>query len=66
MVKCSCGKVIDKLPDWLSEVKVQFVCTNCPNRAVKSIAHVTLEVREEPSEQSEVSQPREDEEGEGE
>lgn len=43
MVTCSCGKVMDKVPDWLSVVTVEFVCNNCPNRKVKNIASVTLE-----------------------
>jgi len=43
MVTCSCGKVIDKVPDWLSGVKVEFICNNCPNRQTKNIAFVNLE-----------------------
>lgn len=43
MVSCSCGKVMDKVPEWLSVVSVEFVCNNCPNRKVKNIASVTLE-----------------------
>lgn len=44
MTHCSsCGKPIDKMPDWLSDVKVQFVCNNCPNRHTKNIAFMTLE-----------------------
>ncbi|MBS1709271.1 MAG: hypothetical protein JSS65_11215 [Armatimonadetes bacterium] len=42
MVTCVCGKSIEKVPDWLQAVEIQFVCTNCPNRTVKSIADVTL------------------------
>ncbi len=39
MVTCStCGKVIEKIPDWLTGVTVQFVCNNCPNRQVKAIS----------------------------
>ncbi len=43
MVTCSCGKTLDKVPDWLAAVSVEFVCNNCPNRKVKNIASVTLE-----------------------
>lgn len=43
MVSCSCGKPMDKVPNWLSVVTVEFVCNNCPNRKVKNIASVTLE-----------------------
>jgi hypothetical protein len=43
MVHCSCGKPIDKIPDWLSTAKVDFVCNNCPNRSHKNIAFVSLE-----------------------
>lgn len=42
MVKCVCGKVIDKVPSWLSSVNVTFVCTNCPTRQVKPISQVQL------------------------
>lgn len=42
MITCVCGKSIDKVPSWLEAVEIQFVCTNCPNRTVKSIADVTL------------------------
>ena len=44
MVYCSgCGRAIDKMPDWLTGVNVEFVCTNCPNRQTKNIAFVDLE-----------------------
>jgi hypothetical protein len=43
MVYCSCGKPMDKVPDWLAGVAVEFVCNNCPNRKIKNIASVTLE-----------------------
>jgi hypothetical protein len=42
MVTCSCGKTIEKIPDWLQRVKVEFVCNNCPNRNTKNIAFVDL------------------------
>lgn len=43
MVTCSCGKPIDKVPDWLRSAKVEFVCNNCPNRQLKNIAFVDLD-----------------------
>ena len=43
MVLCSCGKPIEKIPNWLASAKVDFVCNNCPNRSTKNIAFVTLE-----------------------
>ena len=45
MIQCSsCGKPIEKVPDWLQSAKVEFVCNNCPNRTAKNIAFVSLEV----------------------
>ncbi len=45
MVHCtSCGKAIEKIPDWMSSVQVEFVCNNCPNRHTKNIAFINLEV----------------------
>lgn len=43
MVTCSCGKPMDKLPNWLTSVQVEFVCNNCPNRQVKPIAQLAAE-----------------------
>jgi hypothetical protein len=44
MVTCSgCGRPIEKLPDWLAGVTVEYVCNNCPNRQTKNIAFVNLE-----------------------
>ncbi|MEQ1822012.1 MAG: hypothetical protein ABL949_05865 [Fimbriimonadaceae bacterium] len=43
MVKCSCGKTMEKLPDWMTGIQVDFVCNNCPNRQTKNIAFVTFE-----------------------
>ncbi|HWD38221.1 MAG TPA: hypothetical protein VG944_05180 [Fimbriimonas sp.] len=44
MIQCSsCGKQIDKVPEWLQSAKVEFVCNNCPNRTAKNIAFVTLD-----------------------
>jgi hypothetical protein len=31
------------MPDWLTGVKVEFVCNNCPNRQTKNIAFISLE-----------------------
>ena len=38
MVRCGCGKAIEKMPNWLGTVKVEFVCSNCPDRQLKNIA----------------------------
>jgi hypothetical protein len=43
MVNCSCGKPIEKVPDWLKSAQVEFVCNNCPNRQLKNIAFVNLD-----------------------
>jgi hypothetical protein len=44
MIQCSsCGKVLDKVPSWLTSANVAFVCNNCPNRQTKNIAFLTLE-----------------------
>ncbi|HMS54999.1 MAG TPA: hypothetical protein PKA27_06325 [Fimbriimonadaceae bacterium] len=43
MVTCSCGKPIEKIPDWMQSITVEFVCNNCPNRQHKNIAFVNLE-----------------------
>ena len=43
MVNCSCGRPIDKVPDWLKSAQVEFVCNNCPNRQLKNIAFVDLD-----------------------
>lgn len=42
MTKCMCGKEIAAVPDWLSTVKVNFVCNNCPNRELQGITEVDL------------------------
>jgi hypothetical protein len=44
MVVCKCGKSIEKVPDWLRAVDVEFVCNNCPERKVKNIASITLQL----------------------
>lgn len=43
MVHCSCGKAIEKIPDWMQGIKVEFVCNNCPNRQTKNIAFINLD-----------------------
>ena len=43
MVNCSCGKPIEKVPDWLKSAQVEFVCNNCPNRQLKNIAFGNLD-----------------------
>ena len=43
MVLCKCGKSIDKIPEWLNGVKVDFICNNCPNRQTKNIAFISLD-----------------------
>jgi len=49
MIQCSsCGKTIEKVPDWLRGTKVDFVCNNCPNRQAKNIAFVSLELEPKP------------------
>ncbi len=49
MITCSsCGKTIEKVPDWLRDAKVHFVCNNCPNRQTKNIAFVNLEPEAKP------------------
>ncbi|MDX2065958.1 MAG: hypothetical protein SFX74_09475 [Fimbriimonadaceae bacterium] len=44
MVTCTCGKTIEKVPDWFQNVSVEFVCNNCPNRSLKNIAIVSMEI----------------------
>lgn len=43
MVKCVCGKSVEKIPGWLDSVQVDFVCNNCPKRQVKTIAQLQAE-----------------------
>lgn len=40
MVKCVCGKEIKTVPNWLQDVKVTFICNNCPTRNVQGITEV--------------------------
>lgn len=42
-MKCSCGKELERVPAWMSGIKIEFVCANCPNRTVQSIADVKIE-----------------------
>jgi hypothetical protein len=44
MITCSCGKTIEKVPNWMQSVQVDFVCNNCPNRHTKNIAVLSMEV----------------------
>lgn len=39
---CACGKELDRVPAWMSNVNIQFICQNCPSRDVQSIADVKL------------------------
>ena len=58
MVYCSsCGKPMDKVPDWMAGVTVEFVCNNCPNRKIKNIASVTLEPEIAPTSKLELEEP---------
>lgn len=34
---------MEKVPDWMQSITVQFVCNNCPNRQTKNIAFVNLD-----------------------
>jgi len=44
MVVCSsCGKPMERVPDWMASIDVQFACNNCPNRQLKNIAFVNLD-----------------------
>lgn len=43
MITCKCGKTIEKVPDWMQGINVEFICNNCPNRQTKNIAFVALE-----------------------
>ena len=50
MIQCSsCGRAIEKVPDWLQSAKVEFVCNNCPNRTAKNIAFVSFETEPKPA-----------------
>lgn len=50
MIHCSaCGKAIDKVPDWLAGVQVEFICNNCPNRHTQNIAFIKLETEAPPT-----------------
>ena len=65
MVYCtSCGKPMEKVPDWMAGVKAEFVCNNCPNRKIKNIASVTLEPEVAPTSKVELEEPHLDDEEE--
>jgi hypothetical protein len=34
---------MDKVPDWMASINVQYACNNCPNRQTKNIAFVNLD-----------------------
>ena len=66
MVHCSCGKAIEKIPDWMRDIKVDFVCKNCPNRQTKNIAFIDLDSGlhasakiDEPTEELVIDEPEE-------
>jgi hypothetical protein len=39
---CSCGKQLERVPNWMANVNITFICANCPNRELQSIAEVKL------------------------
>lgn len=60
---------MERVPDWMASINVQFACNNCPNRQLKNIAFVNLdptipatskieldeeEIEEVPDEESEI------------
>lgn len=63
MVNCVCGRPIEKLPNWLQSVKVDFVCNNCPQRTVATArVEVTPRVNaNEVNEMPEIDKSDEDE-----
>ncbi|MBN8690717.1 MAG: hypothetical protein J0L72_07990 [Armatimonadetes bacterium] len=64
MVKCSCGKAIEKVPAWLESVTVEFVCTNCPSRQVKTIAQLHAEQSASRAEEAKIEDPMAEEDDE--
>lgn len=34
---------MEKVPDWMKSITVQYACNNCPNRQTKNIAFVNLD-----------------------
>lgn len=65
MVKCACGKDIATVPSWLDDVKVQFVCNNCPNRELQGITQVDFSIptkEEEPPKKTVIEDVGDDEE----
>ena len=66
MVQCSsCGKPIDRIPTWMSSIQTEFVCNNCPNRTMKNIAFVSLDLAPKPVAEEEAAPadlPEDDEE----
>ena len=44
MVYCSsCGRAMERVPDWMRSVTVEYACTNCPKRQMKNIAFINFE-----------------------
>lgn len=56
MVKCVCGKEIAAVPDWLKDVKVTFICNNCPTRNLQGITEVDFS---DPTQEEEEEKPAE-------
>lgn len=59
MIQCSCGKTIERVPVWMSQISVTFVCNNCPNRQTKNIAFITLETETPKTDLPDDAQPEE-------
>jgi hypothetical protein len=34
---------MERVPDWMASINVQYACNNCPNRQLKNIAFVNLD-----------------------
>lgn len=34
---------MEKVPDWMASIDVQFACNNCPKRQLQNIAFVNLD-----------------------
>lgn len=34
---------MERVPDWMQSVTVEFVCNNCPKRSLKNIAFLNVE-----------------------
>lgn len=68
MVKCSlCGKEIEKIPTWMQDIDVPYICTNCPNYNLRNIATIDFmtEILKKPPETAkavEEAEPEQDHE----